>query len=90
MHRKLLLPSSLIVLLALVLGGCDGPNLMELAQNPLDRGFCWLIVLILDVIAIIDLIGQARSATSKLVWILLIVFLPVLGLILYYLIARKK
>ena len=90
MHRKLLLPLSLIALLALILTGCDGPNLVELAKNPLDYGFCWLVVLVLDVIAIIDLIGQKRTTASKLVWVALIVFLPVVGLILYYLIARKS
>lgn len=90
MDQKTLLPFSLIALLVLFLTGCDGPNLIELASNPWDYGICMLVILILDVIAIIDLLGQSRTSASKLVWILLIVFLPVFGLILYYLIARKS
>ena len=91
MPSKTLLPYMLIALLALVLSGCfGGPNLFELASDPWDYGFCYLVVLILNVIAIIELVGQNRSTASKALWILLIVLLPVLGLILYYLIARKK
>lgn len=89
MTRTYLLPVSLIAFFALLLTGCGGPNLLELATNPLDYGLCWLVVLILDVIAIVDLLGQNRTSSSKLIWILVIIFLPVLGLILYYLIARK-
>lgn len=89
MTRNYLLPVSLIAFFALFLTGCGGPNLLELASNPLGNGICGLVILILDVVAIVDLLGQNRTSSSKLIWILVIIFLPVLGLILYYLIARK-
>ncbi|HTB35297.1 MAG TPA: PLDc N-terminal domain-containing protein [bacterium] len=47
-----------------------------------------LVILVLDVLAIIQ-IAQARGRTmKKVLWILLILFLPVLGLILWYLLGR--
>ncbi|HTB33787.1 MAG TPA: PLDc N-terminal domain-containing protein [bacterium] len=47
-----------------------------------------LLVLVLDILAILQ-IAQARGRTTKKVlWILLILFLPVLGLILWYLLGR--
>jgi len=42
-----------------------------------------------DIIAIIDVIKSSMSTGKKILWILLILVLPVLGLILYYLVGRK-
>ncbi|HXC63151.1 MAG TPA: PLDc N-terminal domain-containing protein [bacterium] len=47
-----------------------------------------LLILVLDILAILN-IAQARGRTvKKVLWILLILFLPVLGLILWYLLGR--
>ncbi|WP_400192752.1 PLD nuclease N-terminal domain-containing protein [Hymenobacter sp. B81] len=48
------------------------------------------IVFILDVLAVIDVLRQPWSLGKKLIWIAVIFFLPVLGLILYYLFGRGK
>jgi hypothetical protein len=48
-----------------------------------------LLVFILDVIAVINIVKSQKSGSNKALWILLIVFLPVLGLILYYVMGRK-
>lgn len=48
-----------------------------------------LIVLVLDILAIIDCAKSQKETSKKVLWILLILFLPVLGLILYYLVGRK-
>ena len=48
-----------------------------------------LLVLILDIVALIDLLGGSGSAQHKLLWTLLILILPLLGPILYFLIGRK-
>ncbi|MCY4158812.1 MAG: PLDc N-terminal domain-containing protein [Bacteroidetes bacterium] len=42
---------------------------------------CGLIILILDVIAIVEILGSSRSAVRKIVWIVFILFAPFLGLI---------
>jgi len=49
-----------------------------------------LIVLVLDIIAIIDVIKGSLSVGRKVLWILLILILPVVGMILYFLLGRTK
>ena len=53
-------------------------------------GIIGLIVLILDVITIIDVVKSSMENGKKILWVLLIVILPVVGLILYYLMGKKK
>jgi hypothetical protein len=50
----------------------------------------WLVVLILDILAIIDVAGRSMEMLKKVLWILLILFLPILGIVLYYLVGRSK
>lgn len=47
------------------------------------------IVFILDVIAIFSLLMGYGSAGHKLFWILMILFLPLVGMILYYVFGRS-
>jgi hypothetical protein len=49
-----------------------------------------LVILVLDVIAIIDAVKSSLVTSKKVLWIILILLLPVIGLILYYLVGRKK
>ncbi|MEI6083577.1 MAG: PLD nuclease N-terminal domain-containing protein [Verrucomicrobiota bacterium] len=53
------------------------------------QGILGLVILVLDIIAIIDCAKRSMDTGKKVLWILLILFLPVLGLILYYLVGRK-
>ncbi len=46
-------------------------------------GIFGLLVLIVDVWAIINIIGSSASTTSKVVWIVVIILLPLFGLILW-------
>ena len=48
-----------------------------------------VIILVLDIIAVIDVIKSSMATGKKILWIVLIVLLPVVGLILYYLVGRK-
>ena len=77
-----------LLALPLVLVGCGGNNLIDYARNPFGS-ICGLIVLIVDVIALVEVWKSARSDGDKLLWSLLIVFFPVLGLIIYYLFGRR-
>lgn len=52
-------------------------------------GLLGLIVLVLDVIAIVSVLGGTASVGHKVLWVVLILLLPVLGMILYYLIGRS-
>lgn len=53
-------------------------------------GIIGLIILILDIIAIMDVIQSSLETGKKILWILLIVILPVVGLVLYYLMGKKQ
>jgi hypothetical protein len=49
-----------------------------------------LVALVLDVMAIVDCLKSDTSTGKKLLWILLVLILPVLGMILYFLLGKKK
>ncbi|KAF8952597.1 hypothetical protein BGZ52_005141 [Haplosporangium bisporale] len=53
-------------------------------------GFLGLVVLILDLIAIFEVINSNRSVTAKLLWSLLIFLFPILGLVLYFLFGGRE
>jgi hypothetical protein len=49
-----------------------------------------LVVLVLDIIAIIDVLKSSMAAGKKALWIILIIVLPFAGMVLYFLIGRKQ
>jgi hypothetical protein len=52
-------------------------------------GLLGLLILGLDIVAIVDALKSSMDADKKALWIILIIFLPVIGMILYLLIGRK-
>ena len=79
----------LLVPLTILLTGCGGPDLIDRLSQP-RWGFCGTLVIILDLVALFDLLGdETRSVTGKVLWALLIVFFPVGGVILYFLFGRE-
>jgi len=55
---------------------------------PIGGGVLGLIVLILDIIAVVEVLQSSRAALEKLLWILVIIFFPLLGLIIYCVVTR--
>lgn len=53
-------------------------------------GILGLIILILDVWAIVRTIGSSAGTGSKVLWIVIILVLPVVGLILWLLLGPKR
>ncbi|MCM8784473.1 MAG: PLD nuclease N-terminal domain-containing protein [Candidatus Omnitrophica bacterium] len=53
-------------------------------------GLLGLVVLVLDIIAIVDAIKGKLSTGLKVLWVILILVLPLVGMILYFIIGRKK
>ena len=49
-----------------------------------------LLVLILDIVAIVSLVKSNADAGTKILWLLLIVFLPLVGMILYFLMGPGR
>lgn len=86
-HRSALVVG-LLASFSLLLTGCGGPDLIDRISRP-QWGFCGTLIIILDLIAIFDLLGdEHRGTTGKVLWTLLIVFFPVGGVILYFLFGR--
>lgn len=53
--------------------------------------FLLIPLLILPIIALIDILkSQFKNENDKLVWVLVILFLPIIGSILYFIIGRKQ
>ncbi|NQT32050.1 MAG: PLDc N-terminal domain-containing protein [Candidatus Omnitrophica bacterium] len=49
-----------------------------------------LIILVLDIVAIVDAWKGTLETGKKILWTVLIIILPIIGLILYFLVGRKK
>jgi len=54
------------------------------------KGILGIIILVLDILAILDCVKSNKSGGQKALWIVLILVLPLVGLVLYYLIGKKK
>ena len=57
--------------------------------SPLGFGCCGFIILILDIIALVEVVGSNRTTGNKVLWALIIIFFPLGGLIIYHLFGRK-
>lgn len=55
----------------------------------MEVGLLGLIILILDVWAIVRILGSPADTGAKVLWIVLILVLPVLGLILWLLFGPR-
>jgi hypothetical protein len=53
------------------------------------NGILGLIVLILDVYAIVKVLGSGATTGTKVLWIVLILVLPVLGVVLWWFFGPK-
>lgn len=52
-------------------------------------GLLGLIILILDVWAIVKIIGSGAGTGTKVLWVVLILLLPLLGVLLWLLLGPK-
>ena len=49
-----------------------------------------VIILVLDIIALVSLLKSGADTGTKVLWALLIIFLPVIGMILYFLMGPGR
>ena len=54
----------------------------------MDR-FLYYIIVIIDAVVIVDIVRSNKDTGKKILWIIAVVFLPILGPILYYIIGKK-
>jgi hypothetical protein len=52
----------------------------------------WLLVTVLDIVAIVSVLKSGADSGTKILWIVLVILLPLLGMILYFLMGpgRRK
>ena len=48
-----------------------------------------VVIFVLDIIALVSVLGGRGSTNHKILWTLLILLLPLLGMILYFLIGKN-
>ncbi|MGA2221811.1 MAG: PLDc N-terminal domain-containing protein [Verrucomicrobiia bacterium] len=54
------------------------------------RPLLGLVILVLDIVAIVDCVKSNVETGKKVLWILLILVLPLVGMILYFVLGRPK
>jgi hypothetical protein len=64
-------------LLALVVMGAGG-------------GLIGLIIFVLDIVALVSILTGSGSTERKILWTLIVIFLPVVGMILYFLFGKNS
>lgn len=52
--------------------------------------FFGLVIFVLNIIAIVSILMGTSPPSRKLIWILVIILFPVIGVILYFLIGRSR
>jgi hypothetical protein len=53
------------------------------------HGLVSLVVLVFDIIAIIQVVQSGLSGTVKLLWVLVILFLPLIGMLLWFILGKR-
>jgi hypothetical protein len=54
------------------------------------EGILGLVVLVLNIVAIVDVLKSSMDTGKKALWIIIILVLPVIGMVLYFLIGKKN
>jgi hypothetical protein len=49
-----------------------------------------VLILVLDIVALVSLLKSGADAGTKILWVLLIVLLPLVGMILYFLMGPGR
>ncbi len=49
-----------------------------------------LLIFVLDIVAITHVVQSSMDSGKKALWVILILILPVIGMILYFLIGQKS
>ncbi len=54
------------------------------------KGLLGLVVLVLDIVAIVDIVKSPMAGGKKALWVILVLVLPVVGMVAYFVIGKKK
>jgi hypothetical protein len=50
----------------------------------------WFLVFVLDIVAVVSLLKSGADGATKILWLLLIIFLPFIGMVLYFLMGPGR
>ena len=53
-------------------------------------GILGIAILVLDILAIIDIFKGGKTSGQKVIWLLIVLLLPLIGMVLYFLLGKKK
>jgi len=53
-------------------------------------GLLGLIIFILDIYAIIKIMGSAASTLKKVIWVVIVLLLPIIGLVAWFIAGPKS
>ncbi|MGE4546321.1 MAG: PLDc N-terminal domain-containing protein [Desulfurella sp.] len=54
-------------------------------------GLVWVVVAVLWLVALVDILkSEFKDGLTKVIWLILVIFLPFLGSILYFFIGRDQ
>ena len=54
------------------------------------QGLIGLVILVFDIIAILDIVKSKMDSGKKILCALLVIFLPLVGMVLYYVVGKKQ
>lgn len=49
-----------------------------------------VVVLVLDIAAVVDVLGSGLGAGAKVLWVLVVLALPILGMVAYFALGRRQ
>jgi hypothetical protein len=49
-----------------------------------------VIVILLPLIALIDILSHEFTGSNKIIWVIIVLFFPIMGAILYFLIGTRQ
>ena len=87
MKRSLALPA--LFLGAVALSGCGGSNAWDMMTGGYG-GFCWLIHVVLVVMAFVKIANSAADTGTKVLWGAVVFFFPLVGLIAWWIWGPKS
>ncbi len=50
----------------------------------------WLLILVLDIVALVDIYKSAMDSTKKALWFLGVLIFPVVGMVVWFLVGKKS
>jgi len=49
-----------------------------------------IIIILLPLIALIDILTNEFTGSNKIIWVIIVIFFPIIGAILYFLIGTRQ